>query len=187
MNKTLSVRKKIYEHIDGLGACGWSESASSTEFERYCIAKDTIQDTGEALLAHREKGFTSDIYLRYVEYYGVLQAVYMQQDAIQALHRLFATPPNIDYKSLPYWNRLRDMRNDTVGHPVGKLQRLNRNQIAYDCVNYMRCPSNDVSSWVSNNVDLAEFLDGYDAEAADVLEAVLRCMERDCAAKHGTH
>jgi hypothetical protein len=141
-------------------------------------------NAGEALLAHREKGFSSDIYLRYVGYYGVLQAVYMQQDAIQALYSLFMPLRNLDHEKLTYWNKLRGMRNDTVGHPVGRLQRLNRNQIAYDCVTYMRRPAKDVSSLLSNNVDLGAFLDEYDKEASDLLDAIGCYMEKECAGKH---
>lgn len=184
MNKILFAREKIYNHVEDSSQCGWSNSASHGDFERYCIAKDTIQDTGESLLAHREKGFSSDIYLRYVEYYGLLQAIYMQQDAIQALHRLFMAPPDLDYKPLQNWNALRDLRNDTAGHPVGRLKRLNRSQIAYDRVNYMRCPTNDISSWESYNVHLSKLLDGYDVEAANILEAIWPCLETDCKAKH---
>ena len=82
-----------------------------------------IEDTAEAVLSHREHGFTDDVYRRYIEYYGVLQAVYMQQDAIEALFALFMKPDKIDYTVLPNWQTLRDLRNSTVGHPVGRLKQ----------------------------------------------------------------
>lgn len=183
MNKILAAREQIYDHIEDFSKCRWHET-SGIDFERYCIAKDTIQDTAEGLLAHREQGFVSDVYRRYIEYYGVLQAVYMQQDAIEALFNLFMTPEKIDFASLPNWQKLRDLRNDTAGHPVGRLKRLNRNVIAYSCVNYQWCPGTEVSSWGSKNVNLAALLDEYDSEAADVLESLFRRMEAECATKH---
>lgn len=130
MNKILTAREKIYGHINDFSKCGWQETCSDTDFEKYCVAKDTIQDTAEGLLAHRKHGFVDDVYRRYIEYYGVLQAVYMQQDAIEAIFNLFMTPEKIDFAGLPRWGKLRDLRNDTVGHPVGRLKRLNRNAIA---------------------------------------------------------
>jgi hypothetical protein len=184
MNKILAAREKIYDHIEDFSKCGWHATCSHTDFERYCIAKDTIQDTAEALLVHREQDFVDDVYRRYVEYYGVLQAVYMQQDAIEALFNLFMTPGTIEFAALPNWQKLRDLRNDTAGHPVGRLKRLNRGVIAYDCVNYQWCPDQKVSSWKSKDVNLAALLDAYDPEAAGVLDSVFRRLEAECAAKH---
>lgn len=183
MNKTLAARRKIYDHIEDWSKCGWLET-SDINYEKYCIAKDTIQDTAEGLLAHREQGFVDDVYRRYIEYYGVLQAVYMQQDAIEALFNLFMASGKIDFAALPNWQKLRDLRNDTAGHPVGRLKRLNRNVIAYNCVNYQWCPGTDVSSWGSKDVNLAALLDEYDSEAAGVLESIFRRLETECSTKH---
>lgn len=184
MNKTLAARQKIYDHIQSFLKCGWHSMCSHTDFEKYCIAKDTIQDTAEALLVHREKDFVDDVYRRYIEYYGVLQAVYMQQDAINAIFTLFMYPEKINFNILPNWQELRALRDDTVGHPVGRLKRLNRNMIGYDCVNYQWCPDAKVSSWKSKDVDLAALLDAYDSEAASVLDYIFCRLETECATKH---
>jgi hypothetical protein len=71
MNKILAAREKIYDHIQNFSRCGWQTKCTHNESEVYCIAKDTIQDTGETLLAHRQHDFVKDEYRRYVEYYGV--------------------------------------------------------------------------------------------------------------------
>lgn len=184
MNETLTAREKIYDHIDDFTTCGWHSKCTPDEFEVYCIGKDTIQDTAEALWAHRAEGFVADVYRRYVAYYGVLQAVYMQQDAIQALFKLFMAPQELDFKGLPNWRELRGLRNDTIGHPVGRRKRLSRNDIGYDGVSYMWCPGTEVSSWKSKNVNLAKLLDAYDSEAAGVLESIARQLEIDCPTKH---
>jgi len=183
MNKILAAREKLCAHIEDFSKCGWHER-SDTNFERYCIAKDTIQDTAEGLMAHREQGFVNDVYRRYIEYYGVLQAVYMQQDAIKTLFKLFMTPEQIDFAILPNWQGLRNLRNDTVGHPVGCLKRLNRNGISYGNVNYLWSPGTDMSAWVSKDVNLAALLDAYDSEAAGVLDAIFCRLEEECALKH---
>ena len=184
MHKILEARERIYNYIQNFSSCGWHSCCSYNENERYCVAKDTVQDTAEAILSHREQGFTTDVYRRYIEYYGVLQAVYMQQDAIKTLFSIFMAPDVIDCSALPNWKTLREVRNDTVGHPVGRLKRLNRNQIAYDCVNYRWCPNEKVSSWKSEDIDLAAVLDAYDCEAGQVLDSIWTRLEADCATKH---
>lgn len=184
MNKILEAHGQIYDHIQDFSSCGWHECCSRIDFERYCVAKDTVQDTAEAVMSHRAKGFTDNVYLRYVEYYGVLQAIYMQQDAIQALFELFMAPDRINYSGLPNWQTLRDLRNDTVGHPVGKLKRLNRNQIAYDCVNYQWFTKDKQSSFKSENIDLGAVLDGYNCEAGGVLQSIWTRLEAECPIKH---
>ena len=184
MNKILDEYNRIYDHIQDISSCGWHDCCSHRDFERYCIAKDTVQDTAEALMSHREQGFTVNVYRRYVEYYGVLQAIYMQQDAITALFELFMVPDKIDYSVLPNWQTLRDLRNDTAGHPVGNLKRLNRNQMDYDCVNYLWCPKDKPSSWKSENINLGAVLDSYDCEAGGVLKSIFARLVAECPTKH---
>lgn len=184
MNKILEAYKRIYDHIQDFSSCGWRDCCSRFDFERYCVAKDTIQDTAEAVMSHREQGFTVNVYRRYVEYYGVLQAIYMQQDAIKALFELFMVPDKIDYSVLSNWQALRDLRNDTVGHPVVRLKRLNRNQIAYNCVNYQWCPKDKPCSWKSENINLGTVLNSYDCEAGGVLQSILARLEAECPTKH---
>lgn len=185
MHAVLVEREKIYDHLYGDQCkCAWLTTASHKDSERCCIAKDTIQDTGEALLAHRAAGFSGDGSRRYIEYYGVLQAVYMQQDSIIALHKLFGPSGNIAYSLYPAWSKLRDLRNHTVGHPVGNLRRLNRNCISYSQVNYQHLPGDSVSTWRSIDISLAIELDAYDQEAATILKAVVTKMANSCSGGH---
>ena len=182
MKAVLAIRVKIYDHIQRWSMCHWMDRASHDEYVVYCVAKDTIQDTAETLLTHRQRGFTENVYARYFEYYGILQAVYIQQDAIWALHRLFVgNEPNVSDK--PHWNRIRDLRNDTAGHPVGRRRFLNRNAIGYDKVNYSWWTEGDRYP-KSEDVALASVLDGYADEATDVLNDVYVELERSCATKH---
>lgn len=51
----------------------------------FCIAKDWLQDTSEALLQHWVKGFSDDEFLAYIELQGLLQSTFTQQEALQEL------------------------------------------------------------------------------------------------------
>jgi len=185
MNLVLQERTKIYDHIYGSqSTCTWLANASHKDSEKCCIAKDTIQDTGEALSAHRSKGFHGDVRQRYIEYYGVLQAVYMQQDSIIALYKLFGPRANLDFSLYPAWSKLRDLRNDTVGHPVGRLKRLNRSAISYSRVNYQYWPSENIGTLKSTDVALARELDIYEKEAATTLKLIVSEMSNSCSRGH---
>jgi hypothetical protein len=183
MHKTLGARDRIYDHTSS-PSCKWQDFCSQEESERYGIAKDTIQDTAEALYTHRRTGFIRDKHLRYLEYCGILQAIYMQQDAICALNRLFLPSMKIDWDVFPHWKALRELRNDTVGHPVGNLKRLDRNCIAYGQAFYFWCPKEVPSSWRSSAPSLQKLLDGYDAEAACVLNNLADQLHLECESKH---
>lgn len=183
MESVLIAREKIYDHIQDWSACGWTDQATHDEFVMYCVAKDTVQDTAETLLVHRQRGFTKDMYERYFEYYGILQAIYMQQDSIAALYKLFVGQP-LDIRNRPNWCRIRELRNATVGHPVGRRRFLNRNAIGYQGVNYSWWPE-DSRFPKSETVPLAQLLDAYTNEATDALEHIHAELDRVCRDKHG--
>ena len=181
MYKVMVNRDKIYDLVDGAASnCKWTQVATHEQFEKYCISKDTIQDTSEAISAHEEKGFCSETSLRYIEYYGLLQAVYLQQDSILALHRLFGETKDLNLSECSGWNEIREMRNDTVGHPVGRRKRLNRNQISYDDVHYMDIKKENIESWESYHVNLRKLLHRYGDEAAEVLGELHECIRKTC-------
>jgi len=182
VEKVLAAREKIYNHIQNSSVCHWSDSATHDQYVTYCVAKDTIQDTAETLLVHRRNGFAADICERYVEYYGVLQAVYMQQEAICALYRLFIGT-NLEVAASPCWQQVRNLRNETAGHPVGRKRFLNRNAIGYDRVNYLWWPEGSRYP-KSEDVALAALIDGYTTEAASILERLHLTIESECAVKH---
>lgn len=182
MNAVLEIHERIYDHIQNWSVCHWMDRASHDEYVIYCVSKDTIQDTAETLLTHRQQGFSENLHARYFEYYGILQATYLQPDAIWALHRLFIGREP-DLSTNPSWSRLRGLRNGTVGHPVGRRRFLNRNAIGYNRVNYSWWPEGDRYP-KSEDVALGALLDDYEAEATLVLIAIFEELERSCATKH---
>ena len=185
MQKIISVRKKIYDHVfDSEVNCQWSSTATYKDYETFCIAKDTIQDTAEALLTHREKGFVTGVCrrLKYIEYYGVLQAIFMQQDSIQALQCILGKGGKLNLSDYPNWEKIRKMRNITVGHPVENMKRLNRNQISYNDVSYTTMKQDEPVESV--HIDLAELIDAYENEASQILSSILINMQQTCKNNH---
>ncbi len=178
MNSILKVREAIYEHIETCNKCDFHQTSTHNSFIIYCVSKDTIQDTAEALWSHRRNGFSKDTFVKYIEYYGLLQAIYLQQDAISALYKLFiGNKPDISSK--PCWNQLRNLRHCTAGHPVGRRKFLSRNAISYNEVEYTwwpegkRYPKNKI-------VNLSELLDKYSLEATSILQSILKFINQKC-------
>lgn len=80
-----------------------------------CSSMDTIEDTELCFDAF----LTQDIDrakdgVKYVFVYGVLQALFVQQDAVQNFHEAL----NMPYTQDPSLKNIRDTRNDSVGHPT---------------------------------------------------------------------
>jgi len=94
--------------------------ASEDQYFAFCAAKDWIQDTSEALLAHRTSDFSLDPFKAYIEFWGVLQAVFIQQDAIKqfwySLTGAHELNPKPSQESA--WDEIRELRNLSVGHPT---------------------------------------------------------------------
>lgn len=80
-----------------------------------CSCLDTIGDTELCLDAFLGKDADrSDYGSKYLYVYGVLQALFVQQDAIQNLTQAL----QISYNPDPLLVQIREIRNDSIGHPT---------------------------------------------------------------------
>ena len=83
-------------------------AANATKWNPICSALDGIGDTVLAVRAYFEQEDAGDIGALYLGVYGVLQACYVQQNAIkEGLCDPFDV--NIDLTQLPYCQRVRDL------------------------------------------------------------------------------
>ena len=80
-------------------------------------AMDTVDDTESAILSY-ERSDDSDKGMLYLLIYGLLQAMYVQQDALANLVRALSPKENYEIGSEPEAKFIRDIRNSTVGHPT---------------------------------------------------------------------
>jgi hypothetical protein len=89
MDEVLAVRSKIYDQFQGsrAGPEHFFKDEHAEAFAAYYTAMYLIQDTGEAIAAHRSVGFSLDASLAYIEFWGVMQAIVIQQDAICELYK----------------------------------------------------------------------------------------------------
>ena len=110
----------VYDYFQASSACKsyMFKDENANDYAAYYTAMYLIQDTYEALYAHRERGF-SDSLVSYIEIWGVLQATVIQQDSLGELFRTITGKP-IDTSKFCSWEKLRKLRIVCAGHPSKK-------------------------------------------------------------------
>lgn len=79
-----------------------------------CSCLDTIGDTELAIGAYKSSDNPSPDGATYILVYGALQALFVQQDAVENLCQALA----IAYVRDPLLNDIREIRNNSAGHPT---------------------------------------------------------------------
>lgn len=95
----------------------WKQNAllqDSAVWEMLCSCLDTIGDTDLALDAYQELEWPQEDGARYIVVYGALQVLFVQQDAVTNL----ADALDITYEPDPMLKEIREVRNDSIGHPT---------------------------------------------------------------------
>lgn len=119
-------------------------------FSQLCSSLDVIEDTEDAITAYQEKDFGDDKPSHYLAVYGLLQAIYVQQDAVINLCESLGIKDNI--KNYPKLKEIREIRNDTVGHPT-KRDFKSKNVISYHHITQITLDKSGFTliSYFSNN------------------------------------
>jgi len=195
MERLLLAREAIYQrfHASSAGPAHFFLDQNADEYAGYYTAMYLIQDTGEAIYTHAKQGFAASSMAAYIEFWGVMQATQIQQDAIKELHRAVVGPQT----QLPFgpgWRGLRDFRNLVAGHPANRshgvpaTQRafMGRTPYRYERLTYekfdaaaARKPSATAGFFpgISNPVvDLRQMISNYETEAVAILRTVLSSM-----------
>jgi len=85
-------------------------------WHQLCSSLDVICDSDLAIDAYINSDFDKDDGEKYLRLYGVLQALFLQQDAVSNLCESLALQN--DLTSHPNLKEIRDIRNDSIGHPT---------------------------------------------------------------------
>jgi len=104
-NNTTLYERYFKSHLDGWNAL--------------CVAMDTLGDTCLSLEYYEASGIGNEYGEKYLKLYGLLQAIFLQQDSIRKIYRIFIES-DLQSDSDSAWAKIRDLRNLTVGHPIEK-------------------------------------------------------------------
>lgn len=119
MEAVAHCRSQIYDYFHGNDACQkyFFHDAHEEEYAAYYTSMYLLQDSTETLLQHRQRGFSSSPLDVYLEFWGVMQAIIIQQDSIAEIYTVLVqqdlSPKDKDLKS---WLQVRELRNICAGH-----------------------------------------------------------------------
>ncbi len=184
MDRLLSLRRKVYDHFHAstIREDLFLMPGNRDRFAQYETAMLLMQDTGEAIWAHRQRGFSPCAMAAFIEVWGVLQAVVIQQDALLELAAALGAPrPSVG----PAWVVIRNLRNQLVGHPSNKRSTtktplrafIGRQPKSYRHLTYELWDAG-ANRTTFPRVDLGQLLDEYEAEAAVHLASILEHMRK---------
>jgi hypothetical protein len=115
MVSTISTYEQELRNLINAPRRHWLLRRDPHRFNQVCSALDVIGDTEMALDAYLSKEHQhASTGQRYLDIYGVLQVLVVQQDAVE--HSAQAL--GIEYKPDPQLREIRETRNDSVGHPT---------------------------------------------------------------------
>lgn len=105
------------------------------DWNQFIAALDTIEDTCLAISNFQKE--PNDMFVKnpYLATYGILQALFIQQDAVNFLKiSLFGNSQKIDWKNKKYSElyKIRQVRNETIGHPVKTEQKGKKSKFTND-------------------------------------------------------
>jgi len=87
-------------------------------WNQMCSSLDVIGDTELAINSFLTNDFPDDTGEKYIRVYGVLQALFIQQDAVEHLCESLSMPVKINgHQDLA---DIRNIRNESIGHPTKK-------------------------------------------------------------------
>lgn len=87
---------------------------SRETWNQICSSLDVIGDTVLCIRDYVASPYPSSDGLKYIYTYGILQALFLQQDAVRHLSEAFV----VSYPESPTLMRIRDIRNAAIGHPT---------------------------------------------------------------------
>ncbi|MFL5296097.1 MAG: hypothetical protein ACJ798_06915 [Phenylobacterium sp.] len=184
MDRLMALRREVYDHFHAstIREDLFLAPGNSDRFAQYETAMLLMQDTIEALWTHRRSDFSPSAMSAYIEVWGVMQAVVIQQDALLELAVALGAPKPATGAA---WSRIRDLRNQLVGHPVDKRSPnktplrafMGRQPKSY---RYLTYEVWDAAAGRATfpRVNLGQMLDAYESEAADHLTAILGHMRQ---------
>jgi len=90
-------------------------------WNQICSSMDVLEDTTYAISSYiNDDSFPNNDGLKYIYIYGVLQALFLQQDSLRHLTCALLSINEKDYKVNDELEKIRNIRNESIGHPTNK-------------------------------------------------------------------
>lgn len=151
---------------------------SGDEWATLCTSLDIVEDTALALREFEERALGTTEGERYLRLYGFLQAVVLQQDAIEVISKIRLYKFNKPAKNSG-WAQLRRAPNLATGHPIdnkeGKRVFVSRPTISAHEFSIVYWESTKAAGGFEN-FDLSAHSKAYETEAGVYLDRILNVV-----------
>ena len=178
MHQVLNGRSAISSQFQN--STGWTK-LQGDQYAAYSTSMSLIQDTAEAVEAHLGADFSSEPARAYLEFWGVMQAIFIQQDAIHELHLVIAGARPI----LPpgsAWASLREVKNTCAGQAANGCKAAAAAQRTFMGRSFGKYERITYELWEAGGrvrhptFNLRRMIHDYDDEAGQILQNVLVTM-----------
>ena len=177
MRRISALEQKIRHYVNDPNLYDTHFKNDVDQWNALCVAMDTLGDSCLALGHYEASGIGDDYGEKYLKLYGLLQAVFLQQDSIRQLHRTFLEN-ELQADPDSAWVGIRELRNLTVGHPIEKRIKagtkrcfISRISISSDRFKLIVCNKDDDRDEFED-VDFKHLYESYKSEAIQHLEKV---------------
>lgn len=164
------------------------------DWNQFCASLDTLEDTCLAIENFQKD--PNDLFIKnpYLATYGLLQALFIQQDAVNFLKiSLFGISNKIDWKNKKYSElfKIRQVRNETIGHPVKKENKGNKSKYENDEITSCTIDRSSLSKdgfrymlWMhskteSKTIKFSDIISQQDKHLGNELEMVMKEIQKE--------
>jgi len=182
MRRISAIEQQIRDHVNEAGLYDRYFRNHHDEWTALCVAMDTLGDTCLALEHYEEFGIGNRDGEKYLALYGLLQAIFLQEDSIRQLHQaLLGTSLRPESESA--WMEIRNLRNMTVGHPMKNdqagIKRCFISRVSLCSTGFQLLVwDKDTEETEFEDIELSSLYDRYKAEAIHQLEMILQARFR---------
>ncbi len=118
----------------------FSTSKDGNLWNKLCSSLDVVEDTELAIKSYLSRKEPKDEGLKYLDLYGLLQVLYVQQIALNGICESFGLPSILNE---PCLKNVRSDRNDSIGHPTNRstglyhyIVRISITKSGYDLLSF---------------------------------------------------
>lgn len=151
-------------------------------WNQLCSSLDIIEDTTKATIDYLDIKSEEKLGLKYIYVFGILQILFVQQDAIKHMGEALNIEIEFDDELL----KIRDIRNNSIGHPTkrGKGKSTTYNFIARVYLSHKKLTLMSVSPKLEKSTsflhyDIHNLIDKQKKSLLPILEEVLNKLEKE--------
>ena len=152
-------------------------------WNQLCASLDAIEDTKLAINSYVAIESGNDKGQLYLLVYGVLQALFLQQDAVNNLCEALAIP--VERSKYPRLQEIRKIRNESIGHPTKRNQSKGKHSYHYISRISLTLKGFDLLTYFhdgkfeSKYISIEECITDQDKYLKDILSAVIENLKRE--------